>query len=139
MNGVVPERLERLEMALSVVGAPSRGVGHAGGAETLNKDKGGDRAGDKDKGKDSSGTLVVDGSVEAIVNAISASAAGTLNAKETGFSTNSTPKKPSVNAVTARTLIGPDSVVWAEERITQVEVRCECVLWEGNAGMARIW
>lgn len=143
VDGVVPERLKSLELVLSVSGVPGRGVGHA--AVSPSK---GDGASKKDKGKkkdsDSVGTsvIVVDGSaVQDIVNAISASAAGTLGtiaaaaaAKDKGAKATRNP-----NAATARTLIGTDSVAWAEERVKEVDIRCECVLWEGHMGLPRMW
>ncbi|KAE9406138.1 hypothetical protein BT96DRAFT_915633 [Gymnopus androsaceus JB14] len=117
VDGVVPERLKSLELVLSVSGVPGRGVGHAA-VSPSKKDKG------KKKDSDSVGTSVifVDGSAVQDIR------------KDKGAKATRNP-----NAATARTLIGTDSVAWAEERVKEVDIRCECVLWEGHMGLPRMW
>ncbi|KAJ4481042.1 hypothetical protein J3R30DRAFT_3403309 [Lentinula aciculospora] len=141
VDGVFPERLKSLEIVLSVAGVPARGVGHANGSSTKNwkKDKGSLKkkaAKDRESETPSTAESITERSVQEIVATISNSASESSN--------NVTIKEKcmkvsrNTNATTARTLIGSDSVAWIEERVEEVGVRCECVLWEGNMGMARL-
>jgi len=180
VDGVVPERLKRLEIVLGVAGLPGKGMGHAvslvkgdgrGGSGNV-----GSEGGKKDKGKkanpgvspspppgsnqefqsSSNGTDAgVDLMIQEMVNSISASASGSAGSSSsssltlkplpnadfnsTSSSNGSSSHRPPSNSSTARTLLGADSVSYVEERVDDVAIRCECTLFEGAAGLARMW
>ncbi|KIK56200.1 hypothetical protein GYMLUDRAFT_263869 [Collybiopsis luxurians FD-317 M1] len=152
VEGVVPERLKRIELVLNVVGVPGRGNVHAGSllstkeereeqeGETK-KDKGKKKADDaSESSEEQVGSSVqssgVDVQIQEMVDAISAVASGSLNtagqgAKKDDHNHEDSSASRVSNPAATRNLVGKDSVSWMEERVEDVDMRCECLLWDG--------